>query len=209
LASPMLTTPRKREPPSAAPSGTLMSLKTTPSMISAAPKLGWDKRAWALGLILGNLCAIVGAWAGYPPIERALDQAFPIYLLKMHGGQFISTVFHVFCVVILPIAITALARRRTFLWGLLPLALFIFWLRAEGLVANGWTDLTSGFWLSFPDMGLLLLMTSGPVSLYRYSRVRAHRKDQAALDAYRAQQEAASIPQLGVWPPPPEYNKSI
>ena len=106
---------------------------------------------------------------------------------------------------VLPGLVSGFARRLTFLWGLLPLSLFLVSVDTEEMVATGVKSVIRDWWISLAIIGGSLVISSGPVSLIRWLRVRAVRRRQATQASYEAMREAASVPQEGVWPPPPDY----
>ena len=119
----------------------------------------------------------------------------------------ISGTAGVISLLVLPGVLSGVARRRTFLWGLLPLTLFLAAVEAEDSVESGVSHLAANFWPTLLLSGIGLIVSSGPVSIFRYRRVLAQRRREAAVAALAAQREAASIHQEGVWPPPPDYRQ--
>ncbi len=168
-------------------------------------KQGWDKRAWLVSILGGVGGGIVSAWADTPLLARRINAA------AHHAGtaDWISGVVGVVSLLVLPGVVSGIARRKTFLWGLVPVTLFLFAVGMENWIGNGWRGYADAkFWCVILFIGGgCLLVSSGPVSLFRYGRVRARRRREAAFAALEAQREAASVPQEGVWPPPPDYRK--
>ncbi len=167
----------------------------------AQEKQGWDTRAWLVGILGGMVGGSVMAWVSYPPFMRRINAATNFgsaadWLLGV--SLFLSTL-------VLPGVLSGIARRRTFLWGLLPLTLSLAVVDLKNWIVLGPRHVATTFWMSLLAIGFCLLVSSGPVSLFRYGRARARRRREAALAAFAAQREAASIPQEGVWPPPPDY----
>lgn len=166
-------------------------------------KQGWDTRAWLVGILGGVVSSIVSAWADYPPIARRLNP-----LLHIGSATYwISMIVGLLSVLVLPGVLSGIARRRSFLWGLLPLTLFLAAVIVEDWVENGAGRVLKGFWALLGGMGICLVVSSGPVSLFRYGRACARRRREAALASLIAQREAASVAQEGVWPPPPDYRR--
>ena len=165
-------------------------------------KGGWDTRAWLVGILGGIAGGSVTAWVNYPPFAGKINAAMHHAVADWTSGAaaFLS-------LLVLPAMISGIARRRTFLWGLLPLTLFLAAVEAEDGVESGAGHLAANFWPALLLIGISLLVSSGPVSLFRYRHVRAQRRREAAIAALAAQREAASIHQEGVWPPPPDYRK--
>ena len=165
-------------------------------------KQGWDTRAWLVGILGGVIGGSMMAWATYPPLVRRINGATH----SVGAAGWINGVMGVVSVFVLPGLLSGIARRRTFLWGLVPLTLFLLAVEAEDWIENGWKSVAKDWWISLLVIGCCLLISSGPVSLFRYRRVHAQRRREAALALLAAQREAASIPQEGVWPPP-DYRK--
>ena len=165
----------------------------------------WDTRAWLVGIASGAVGGNLAAWTTYAPIQRRLN-ALPSPLFNgRHTTGMISGLAIVLCVLILPGLMSGLARRWTFFWGLVPLSLFLVSVDLEEWVENGIKSATKDWSISLAIIGGCLVISSGPVSLIRWLRVRAARHHAALLASYQVQRGAASEPQEGVWPPPPEY----
>ena len=169
----------------------------------ATPKHNWDTRAWLLGIVGGTVGGSAAAWATYPPLQRRLN-APPLPLFGNHGADVISGTLIVLSVLVLPGLVSGLARRLTFLWGLVPLCLFFASAVVEDLIQNGIKSVIKDWWISLAGIGLFWVISSGPVSLIRWQRARAARRQEAQQAAYQAMREAGSVPQEGVWPPPPK-----
>lgn len=166
-------------------------------------KPGWDTRAWLVGILGGIAGGSVTAWASYPPLVKRINAA-------MHhtgAADWISGTAGVLSLLVLPGVLSGMARRKTFLWGLLPLTLFLAAAEVEDTLENGISHLTTNLWPYLLVVGISLILSSGPVSLFRYKRASAQRKHAAVAASLSAQREAASVPQEGVWPPPPDYRQ--
>lgn len=165
-------------------------------------KQDWDTRAWLVGILGGVVGGSVTAWVNYPPfagkINAVMHHAVAVWISG--AAAFLS-------LLVLPAVISGIARRRTFLWGFLPLTLFLAAVEAEDGVESGVSHLTANFWPALLVIGISLFVSSGPVSLFRSRHARAQRRREAAVAALAAQREAASIQQEGVWPPPPDYRQ--
>ena len=164
------------------------------------PNSGWDTRAWLLGLVGGNICAPLYSASLYPPTQR--------WLVRIGNAQFINVLGFVSALLgllILPGLVSGLARRRPFLWGLLPLSCFWTWANVTEAAYWGWNALSDDFWTTTLACLGCLLASSGGVSLLRLRLRRRKEKRLRALAALEAQRQAAAIPQEGVWPPPPSY----
>ena len=83
--------------------------------------------------------------------------------------------------------------------------LFLVGVDGEQVVVAGWRSLKDFYWMPLIIGGVCWLISSGPVSLIRWLRVRAKRRQEAVLASYHAMREMAAVPHEGVWPPPPEY----
>lgn len=159
----------------------------------------WDTRAWLIGIPGGSLSVTCFALSFSPRIAAKLNAAMP------SGSDWFGGAAGVVTVLLLPALLSGIARRWTFFWGLIPLALLLV---ACGFIAqssHSWKSLSSVFWSLLLFLGVGWIVSSGPVSLIRWLRVRAVRRHQATLASYAAMREAASVPQEGVWPPPPDY----
>jgi hypothetical protein len=168
-------------------------------------KQDWDTRAWLVGILGGVVGGGATAGALYPSFAGRIDAAAH----SSGASDAIGGLAALVSLLVLPGLVSGIARRRTFLWGLVPLALFLVAVTTEKTITNGLSSLGNA-----KDWGMLLLVlggcllvSSGPVSLIRYGRVCARRRRDAAIASLVAQREAASIPQEGVWPPPPDYRQ--
>ena len=168
----------------------------------AAQKHLWDTRAWLLGILGGTIGGSVAGWSTYPPIQKRINHLPGPF--GHHSADTISVIFSLAAILVLPGLLSGLARRRTFWWGLLPLGSFLIFVDLEDWYENGFSSITKDWWVSLAVAGGCLLISSGPVSLIRWLRVRAMRREAALLASYQAMREAA-VPQEGVWPPPPDY----
>jgi len=167
-------------------------------------KQTWDTRAWLIGILGGSVGGSLTAWSTYPPIQKHLN-SLPSSLIGHHSADLISGVSGLLTLLVLPGLLSGIARRFTFLWGLLPLCLFLVSVDTEDWIENGIKDVTKDWWVSLAITGSCLLISSGPVSLIRWLRVRAVHRHQILLASYEAMRETAAVPQEGVWPPPPDY----
>lgn len=169
----------------------------------AEAQQGWDTRAWVLGIVGGLVLGSMTGWFNYPPLVQKMHAlGLPLNTNWSNGVNGIGVTVGV---LILPGVVSGLARRRTFFWGLVPLVLFLFANDVEDWFEGGIKAVTKDFWLSIAIIGGCLFVSSGPVSLFRWLRVRARRRREAAVAFVQAQQMAAAIPSEGVWPPPPDY----
>ena len=165
-------------------------------------KQGWDTRAWLVGILGGVVGGSITAWADYPPFARRVNTA----VHSAGAADWISGGAAFLSLLVLPAVISGIARRWTFLWGVLPFALSLAAIEVEDWVENG-PGHVKQFWGLLLALCCCLLVSSGPVSLFRSMHARTRRRREAAHAALAAQREAASIPQEGVWPPPPDYRR--
>ena len=167
-------------------------------------KRGWDTRAWLLGLVGGAACGTIRLACDNARFAAMLNRHTASHLSGLPATQILLTLSASAGLIILPACVSGLARRFPFLWGLLPIVATI--------LPSAWVDQSrmrpgNALWVWFAAGIVFWLLISGPVSLFRHLRVRAGRRREAALAALVAQREAASIPQEGVWPPPPDYRQ--
>ena len=165
------------------------------------PKHTWDTRAWLVGILGGTVGGSLASWATYPSVQKRLD-GLPPPLFGSHTADVLSGITGVLSVLVLPGLVSGLARRFTFLWGLLPLSLALVGTDLEDWIENGIKSVTNTGWESLAIFGGCWIISSGPVSLIRWLRVRAGRRHAALLASYQARRGASA--QEGVWPPPPE-----
>lgn len=168
-------------------------------------KQTWDTRAWLIGILGGIVGGNLAAWPSNPTIQAWLNTIYHPSVLAKHSADIVSGIAAGLTLLILPGLVSGLARRLTFLWGLLPLSLFLISVNTEVLLTDGIKAVVTEWWVSLAILGGSLVISSGPVSLIRWLRVRAVRRRQAVSASYAAMREAASLPQEGVWPPPPDY----
>ncbi len=173
----------------------------------AQQKQSWDTRAWLLGIIGGTAGGSLTSWLTYPPLQKRLNHLPGSPWVGHHFADIISGAAGIVTLLVLPGLLSGLARRWTFFWGLLPLCLFLVSVEAEDWIENGIHTVTRDWWISLAIIGCCWVISSGPVSLIRWLRVRAVRRHQNTLASYAAMREAASTPQEGVWPPPPDYRE--
>ena len=169
----------------------------------AQQKQTWDTRAWLLGILGGTAGGSLTAWFTYPPIQKRFNHLPGSSWVGHHFAGIISGAAGIVTLLVLPGLLSGLARRWTFVWGVLPLCLFLVSVEVEDWIENGLHNVTKDWWISLAIIGGCWVISSGPVSLIRWLRVRAVRRHQALLASYAAMREAASTPQEGVWPPPP------
>ena len=166
----------------------------------------WDTRAWLMGILGGAVGGSLAAWSVYPTSQNNLD-ALPHFAPPGYtNGQINSVSLNLIIALVLPGTLSGIARRRTFLWGLVPLTLSLAARDVEDWVESNFHISWNHSLFSFMMFGLCWVVSSGPVSLIRWLRVRAARRHAALLASYQVQR-GASEPQEGVWPPPPEYRE--
>ena len=165
----------------------------------------WDTRAWLTGIVGGAIGGGLMAWSIYPSTQDWLNTLPHFAVFGSSNGQTTSTILGIIAAIILPGVLSGIARRRTFVWGLLPIMLFLAARDIEDKIETGSHIVLGNLWFSLLMITICLVSSSGPVSLIRWLRVRAARQRQAAQASFVAMREAASVPQEGVWPPPPDY----
>lgn len=166
----------------------------------------WDTRAWLIGILGGIASGSLASWATYPSVQKQLN-SLPPPLFGSHTSDVLSGIIGVLGVLVLPGLVSGVARRLTFLWGLLPLSLALASTDLEDWIENGIKSVAGTGWESLAVFGGCWVISSGPVSLIRWLRIRAAQRHAALLASYQTQREAASGPQEGIWPPPPEYRE--
>lgn len=164
----------------------------------AQVKQGWDTRTWLVGLLGSVACGGVMAYASSPLATRINAAAH-----ASDAAIYIFEAAAVLNLLVLPTLLSGIAQRRTFLWGLLPFALNLTISAIALRITNGLTYGIVFSWLSLAQIAGGWMITSGPVSLFRW--LRARRRRNVVPAALQAQAEAAAVPSKGVWPPPPDY----
>lgn len=163
------------------------------------PQKHWDTRAWLVGIIGSGVSVACFVMSTSPHIMVRLNAVLP------NGGDWVSGAFAVLSILLLPAVLSGIARRWTFIWGLIPSLLLLVAIGVKAASDHSWKSLSSFFWPLLLVLACAWVIASGPVSLVRWLRVRAVRRHQAVLASYEAMREAASVPQEGGWPPPPDY----
>ena len=156
-----------------------------------------NKRALLAGIAGGLFFSIITAWAYYSPWWAVLTSAYGIHR---------TTNALIFCFALgslaVPAAVSALARDRPFVWGILPLTLFWVSVAVAQTHGSGWASVAR----TLPDIvalaGGCLFVSSGPVTLIRI--ILEGRKRAAEEQARWEQRQAARRPSQDVWPPPPD-----
>ena len=173
--------------------------------LMAQPKQTRDRGIWLSAVIGGSISAPIAAWASFKPVANKINHLITAQIGRVSVSELLSVVFAAFCLLILPAVMSGIAKRWTFFWGLYPALSFCVWVNLEEWAEGGWKEVKSDFLISFLfSLGCVLIL-SGPVSFFRWLHVRGKRRQAALLASYHAMREAASIPQEGVWPPPPDY----
>ncbi len=164
----------------------------------------WDTRAWLIGIVGGAVIGSLAAWSVYPASQNKID-ALPRFAPPGYtNGGITSVTLNIIMALVLPGLLSGIARRRTFLWGLVPLTLSLAARDVEDWAENSFHIVWNHSLFFLIMFGICWVVSSGPVSLIRWLRVLAIRRHAARLALILAQQQAASVPQEGVWPPPPE-----
>jgi len=166
--------------------------------------MGWDRRAWAWGFVSGNLAAMLVFILEFPPSAAAISRLFTgttnVLPVNDVGGVILFGSY-----LLLPGLMSAIGRRLFMGWGLLPLVLLDCWF--VGVIAfhnSGRVNVGPSLWAVLLLTAILWLVSSGPVSLTRWLLRRARERRDAARAKQEALRVAASVPQEGVWPPPPD-----
>ncbi len=159
----------------------------------------WAKRAWLVGLIGGNIAGLLyvigdesNAGRIHLPTPSWLPGAggtTPLVIVAALLGQFL-----------LPLFLSGTTQRCTFWWGLIPIILYNGWALADTYVSPHSASLDTFRLVLLARIPIVLLLTSGPVSLVRYLSGRGRQKQEAMRQAAQSQ---AVTPQEGSWPPPP------
>ena len=159
-------------------------------------KQDWDKRAWVVGLASGSLCGIANT------VSAISDKTFH------SGSDALGTTATLTANFVLPAVMALLARRRFLFWGLLPPLILVVWVIPARCVLGQFGQVHRDLVLIPVYVLLSVGLVSGPISLVRSIRSRRKQRHIERLAAMKAQQEAASISQEGVWPPPPDYREN-
>ena len=144
------------------------------------PKTPWYKQAWFLGLFLGNFAGLLLLCGSSPIPRRFLESAFPYTAFGYYTGDLLDFMGRVLGVLVLPAVLTCIARRFYAWWGLLPVSLFLLWIAAGNIVSHTLSSVFDPFW-GIPVVALLFwIVSSLPLSLFRFLRQR-HRKTVTAF----------------------------
>ena len=171
----------------------------------ATPKHNWDTRAWLLGIVGG---AVGGSLASAGSAIRLFKSASTT-CRGIRGSDTTAPMLSAahpasslcWCC---PACSAGWRGAGLFCGALCRFAYFSSPLSWKDCFENGITHLTSFWWELLVILAACFLASSGPVSLIRWQRGRAARRQEAQAAAYQAMREAASVPQEGVWPPPPQ-----
>ncbi len=169
-------------------------------MQSKTQRPGWDTRTWAFGFVTGNVLGAallalsnLGAHSPQGPVRQT--------------SLILFAVVFVLGFLAVPAVTSGLARRRTFLWGLLPLVLLVLWLMEIDRARNHMSNFSGTNWWILPTLlTLFWVISSGPVSFVRWLLRRARDRQAEALLLAERLRASSSAPQEGVWPPPPDYH---
>jgi len=141
---------------------------------SSPSKPAWDKRAWFLGLFLGNFAGLLLFCGSYSTSRRFLESAFPYSAFGYYTGDLLVVLGAVSGALVSPTVLTCAAKRSYALWGLLPLVLLILWVVAGHTASHTVSSVFDPFW-ALPSVTLLCWgIASYPVSLFRF--LRQHRQ---------------------------------
>ena len=135
-------------------------------------------------------------------MRTRINAILPFQIHSIYPNQIITMLSGVFGVIILPVMLSLLARRRTFLWGLLPTLLVTAW-RDIADILNG-QSYRGVLLFNLELLTLLPIFTFGPVSLIRYLGARSqHGRNVLAMVGSKA---ASATEGGGIWPPPPDFS---
>ena len=103
---------------------------------------------------------------------------------------------------VLPVAVTALAPRKSFLWAAAALGITLAWSLADRAVALNWPGLIHDLESNGLEHSLALLFFCGPIALVRLLMRRGRDGRVRRLAEQQAWMRRAAEAQAGVWPPP-------
>ena len=153
---------------------------------------------WTLGLVIvgGSICGLMFDWEALYPALLHRTFSYGTHSVVSSFGLLLGRY-------LLPVVVTFLAPRKSFLWAAAVLGVSVAWSLMDRVVSlNG-----PGFIHDFKDNGYdalrALLIFCGPISFVRLL-LRRHRDGKTQRIAQQqAWMQQASEPQAGVWPPPP------
>lgn len=157
----------------------------------------WDTRTWILGISTSNALGLIYLYANLTSVGMGTKTSGFIFSKQAFNGLSMSaTLISLF---IVPAVLSAIARRRSLLWGFLPICTFFTYTLIESLLAGDVVTLQLDRW-AVPVVGLAsLILTSGSVSL-----VRLLLKPTAVTRVKEVSpMTSPSTPSEVVWPPPP------
>ncbi len=148
-------------------------------VIHLPSRLSWDKRAWFLGLFLGNFAGLLLLCGSNMVFRLFFETAFPYTVFGYYTGDLLIFLGLVFGALIFPAVLPCLAKRFYALWGLLPIVLLLLWIVAGSMIADTVPSMFDPVW-ALPLVAFLCwVVACYPVSLFRF--LREHRRQTAAL----------------------------
>lgn len=151
-------------------------------------------RACIVGLALGNIAGAIHILPFFP-VGHRLDIPFEDGWLNT--ADMLATAAWAVGVYVAPPIVSWMSSRLTFLWGFLPVTIFFSWdiVAVLARYRNGWQFVENGALRLIITCVIAVLLTSGPVSLYRWL---IGRKSTARTAREHLQQSVDDV-----WPPPP------
>ena len=172
---------------------------TPPRDAGAPPQADALRWRWTRGLALvgGNVCGFLGVWEALSPALR--HQAYS-YGTGHHTALALTGIL--LGTLVLPIAVTSLAPRKSFLWATATAGIVLAWSLMDRVVARNGPGLIHDLTGNATAFSLTLLIFCGPISLLRLLRRRGREGQARRLEEYQVWMRQAQEAQAGVWPPP-------
>ena len=144
-------------------------------MFYPPPKSHWYKQPWFLGMLLGNFAGLLLLCGGNSSARRFLESAFPYTAFGYYTGDFLYFMGLFLNALIFPAFLTCVAKQFYALWSLLPIFLLFLWLTVGNSVSHTLSSFFDPIW-DIPIAVLLCwVISSLPLSLFRFLRQR-HRR---------------------------------
>ncbi len=157
-----------------------------------------DKRArWTrwVTFLGGSVFGLLFDWEALLPALRHHPYAYGSHSPASLLGIFVGGTF-------LPIAVTFLAPRKSFLWAAAALLVHLAWSLLDRVAAHNIPGLLQDLRGNSADALVNLLLFCGPISLIRLLLRRRHDGKTKRIAAQQALLRLAAEHQPGVWPPP-------
>lgn len=154
------------------------------------------RERWTCWLaLLGS--SVCGLMFDFVFLKRALLHRPPLH---ENPGD-VSAVGELLGNVVLPVTVTALAPRKSFLWAAAALGIYLVWCIADQVVSLNGPGLLSDLKANGLYAALTLFLLCGPISLIRFY-IRQKREERAQrIDGQQSLMNQVDT-QGGVWPPP-------